>query len=150
MIPARRQLPLMLLALIAVHPGSAAAEQLGRLFFTPERRAVLERQRQTNVQEQAQTQALEGATMSLDGVITRSSGKATVWVNGRPQNEDTAGTGVQAGVSAREPGRATLLTGEEAPAALRVGESINRATREKTDVVAPGAVTVAKPRAPAR
>lgn len=145
-----RRLPFLLPALLAALPGTAAAEQLGRLFLTPERRAVLERQRQTNVQEQAQAQALEGATMSLDGVIVRSSGKNTVWVNGRPQNENATGTGVQAGVTAREPGHATLVTGEEAPTALRVGESINRATREKTDVVSPGAVTVAKPRAAAR
>ena len=143
-----RRMPLFVLALVTTLPAVAAAEPLGRLFLTPERRAVLERQRQTNVQEQAQ--ALEGATMSLDGVITRSSGKATVWINGRPQNENMPATGVQAGVSLREPSRATLVTGEEAPAAFRVGESINRATREKNDVVAPGAITVARPRAPAR
>lgn len=143
-----RHLPLIVLAFAATLPAGAAAEPLGRLFLTPERRAILERQRQSNIQEQAQ--AIEGATMSLDGVITRSSGKATVWINGRPQNENMVGTGVQADVSRHEPSRATLVTGEEAPAALRVGESINRATREKNDVVAPGAVTVAKPRVPAR
>ncbi|OHC67777.1 MAG: hypothetical protein A2045_07670 [Rhodocyclales bacterium GWA2_65_20] len=143
-----RRLPLILLAFAATLPAGAAAEPLGRLFLTPERRVMLERQRQSNIQEQAQT--LEGATMSLDGVITRSNGKATVWINGRPQNENMAGTGVQAGVSRREPNRATLVTGDEIPAELRVGESINRATREKNDVVAPGAVVVTKPRAPAR
>ena len=143
-----RRLPLILLAFAATLPARTAAEPLGRLFLTPERRAALERQRQTNVQEQAQ--ALEGATLSLDGVITRSSGKTTVWINGRPQNESAAGTGVQAGASLREPARATLVTGDEAPATLRVGESINRATRETSDVVAPGAVSVGRPRAPSR
>ncbi len=139
---------LPILALAAAVPAAVAAEPLGRLFFSPERRAILERQRLTNIQEQAQS--LEGATMSLDGVIVRSSRKGTVWINGRPQSENEIGTGVQAGISAREPNRATLVTGEEAPASLRVGESINRATREKSDVVVPGAVQVGKPRVPAR
>ncbi len=77
MSPLRTSLPL-LLALLAL-TGSAAAQNgangsatLGRLFFTPEKRATLERQRQLNIQE---TQTLEGASMSLDGVIVRSSGR---------------------------------------------------------------------------
>jgi hypothetical protein len=148
MTSARYRIPLLLLALTSV-PPVCAAEPLGRLFLTPERRAILERQRQANVQEQEQ-QSLEGATVSLDGVITRSSGRSTVWINGHPQHENTAGTGVQAGVSPRAPAHATITTGEEVPTDLRVGESVNRATREKSDVVAPGSVSVLKPRATAR
>jgi hypothetical protein len=136
---------ILLVALAAALP--LRAEPLGRLFLTPERRALLEHQRRTNVQE---TQALEGSTLSLDGVVVRSGGKSTVWINGRPQHDDTRGVPVQAGVTPREPGRARLAAGEEAPADLRVGESINMATREKSDVVAPGAVSVRKPRVPPR
>jgi hypothetical protein len=136
---------LALLLLTTTLAGAAVAEPLGRLFLTPERRAALERQRETNTQEREQ-QSVEGDTMSLDGVVTRSSGHSTVWVNGRPQNENAAGTGVRAGVSAHAPARAVLTTGEEAPTELRVGESINRATREKDDVVDPGSVSVLKPR----
>lgn len=129
-------LPISLaLAATAVH----AAEPLGRLFFTPERRAVLERQRQSNIQE---TQTLEGATMSLEGVVVRSGGKRTVWINGRPQNENEAATGVQAAVVPGEPGRARLVAGEETPADLRVGESINRATRELNNGIEGGRIQV--------
>ena len=53
---------------------------LGRLFMTPEWRANLERQRQLNIQE---TRSLEGGAMRLDGVVLRSTGKSTVWVNNR-------------------------------------------------------------------
>jgi hypothetical protein len=122
--------------------GSTWAEPLGRLFLTPERRAMLERQRQLNIQE---VQTIEGSSVTLDGIVTRSSGRSTVWVNQRPQNENTLGTGVNAIVSRSEPGRAVLTPGEESPASLKVGESINRGTREKTDALGDGRITVSRP-----
>jgi hypothetical protein len=133
----------LLLAAIAalVATGFACAEPLGKLFFTPERRAALERQRQLNIQE---TRTLEGSSVSLDGIVTRSSGRTTVWVNQRPQNEDASGTGVTAAVSPRNPAQAVVTPGEEPPASLKVGESINRATREKANALGGGRVTVRK------
>lgn len=131
----RSLLAAILLALALVE--SAGAEPLGRLFFTPERRAALERQRQFNIHE---AQTLEGATLSLDGVVVRSSGKRTVWINSRAQHDTAAPTGVAVDLSRREPGRAILSAGEEAPAPLKVGESINRATREKADALGGGRV----------
>lgn len=123
-------------ALASAHAADPA--ELGRLFFTPERRATLERQRTFNVQE---TQALQGTTMSLDGVVYRSSGKATVWVNRQAQNENEASrTGVNAVVSAKSPGSALLAPGEEAPAQLKVGEAINRATGERNTRLGGGSV----------
>lgn len=119
--------------------GSAWAAPLGRLFMTPERRAILERQRQLNIQE---VQTIEGSTVTLDGVVTRSSGRSTVWVNQRPQNENAIGTGVTAVVSPKNPGRVVVTPGEEAPASLKVGESINRGTREKTDALGDGRISV--------
>jgi hypothetical protein len=116
--------------------GSAT---LGRLFFTPEKRATLERQRQLNIQE---TQTLEGATMSLDGVVVRSSGKRTVWINSRAQHDQAAPAGVTAEVGATQPGQAVLQAGEETPARLRVGETLNRATRESSGGVAQGQISV--------
>ena len=129
------------LALVAP-AGAADAPELGRLFFTPERRVALERQRTHNVQE---AQTLQGTTMSLDGVVQRSSGKSTVWINRQAQNENDGGrTGVSAAVSAKVPGSAVLAPGDETPARLKVGETINRATGERNTrlgggtVVAPG------------
>lgn len=127
------------LLLLALLPSLAAAGDLDRLFFTPERRAALERQRQLNIQE---AQTLEGASMSLDGIVSRSSGKNTVWVNGRPQQEQSTSTGVTARIE--RGGRAVVTAGEETPAELRVGESINRGTREKNDGLGGGRIA-AKP-----
>jgi hypothetical protein len=119
--------------------GAAWSEPLGRLFLTPERRAMLERQRQLNIQE---VQTIEGSTVTLDGVVTRSSGRSTIWVNQRPQTENAVGTGVSAIVSHKVPGQVTVTPGEEAPASLKVGESINRGTRERTDPLGGGRVAV--------
>jgi hypothetical protein len=127
--------------------GGNGGASLGRLFFTPERRATLERQRQLNIQE---AQTLEGASMSLDGVVVRSSGKRTVWINSRAQHDQAAPAGVTAGIKARQPGQAVLQAGEEAPANLRVGETINRATRESAGGLAQGQISVHRPAAPAK
>lgn len=134
-----------LLGLTLLAPASAAdPAELGRLFFTPERRAALERQRTHNVQE---AQALQGTTMSLDGVVYRSSGKSTVWINRQSQNENEAArTGVSVIVSPQNPGRALLAPGDETPAQLKVGEAMNRATGERDTRLGGGVVvTPAKP-----
>lgn len=121
---------------VAAPPAPASA--IGRLFFTPEKRTLLERQRLSNIRE---TQSLEGATMSLDGVVQRSSGKSTVWINGHPQTErDASRTGVDVRLSPKNPGHAQLAPGEESPTQLKVGEAINRATGERNDRLGGGVV----------
>ena len=129
----------LLIGLTLLAGGPLHAEPLGRLFLTPERRAMLERQRQQNVQT---AQTLEGTVMSLDGVVTRSSGKTTVWINQHAQHENTVGTGVTAAVATRTPGRGVLTPTDETPAPLRVGEAINRGTLERADGLNGGRVTV--------
>ncbi|MBU0751923.1 MAG: hypothetical protein KJ787_11680 [Gammaproteobacteria bacterium] len=140
-------LALALLATCLTGPAAAQTEPLGRLFFTPDKRATLERQRQLNIQE---AQTLEGATMSLDGVVVRSSGKRTVWINSRAQHDQVAPAGVTAGIKARQPGQAVLQAGEEVPVQLQVGETINRATRETSGGLAQGQISVNRPATPAK
>ena len=131
---------LVLAGMATLVPARAAdTQELGRLFFTPERRATLEHQRAFNVQE---AQTLQGTNMSLDGVVYRSSGKATVWINHQAQNEgESARTGVNAVVSPKTPGSALLAPGEEKPAQLKVGEAMNRATGERNTRLGGGNVT---------
>ena len=138
-----------LLSLAMLAPAYAAdAPELGRLFFTPERRATLERQRTFNIQE---AQTLQGNTMTLDGVVYRSSGKATVWINRQAQTEGEASrTGVSATISPKTPGSALLTPGEEAPAQLKVGEAMNRATGERNTRLGSGVVVTSTTPAPKR
>jgi hypothetical protein len=129
----------MVATLMLVASIPAAGEPLGRLFLTPERRAALERQRQLNIQA---AQTLEGSSVSLDGIVVRSGGKNTIWVNQHAQSEHALGTGVTTSVTPGNPARAIVAPGDEAPSALKVGESINRTTREKTDNLGGGRVSV--------
>lgn len=121
-----------------------AAPALGRLFLTPELRATLERQRQLNIHE---TRSIEGGAMRLDGVVLRSSGKSTVWINHQPQTENSANTGVSAALARQRPEGATLTTGSDTPADLKVGVTINRATRETSGGLAAGEIRVDRSRA---
>lgn len=120
-------------------PVQPAGASLGRLFLTPEWRSTLERQRQLNIQ---QVRSLEGDTLRLDGVVVRSSGKSTVWINNRPQNEGARDSGVTAVTSSRQPGRATVATDAAAPVDLKVGVTLNQATQEKSGGLAGGEIRV--------
>ena len=135
-----RHLVLALLALTTALSFDAQAEdKLGRLFMTPQRRAMLEQQRQNNLEIQ---QTEQGATMSLDGVIVRSSGKKTVWINGRAQSDNS--NGINARVSPGTPGQAGIET-SGSTTRLRVGEKVNRATHEISDGLDGGRLEVKPP-----
>jgi hypothetical protein len=125
----------------ALTPGLALAEDeaLGRLFFSPERREALDRQRSLNVQ---QARVMEGATLTVNGIIRRSSGKSTVWINGVPHDDNQPVSDVRPVIDRRDPSRVTLNAANEPPASLRVGETINRTTREKGDGLEGGRVVV--------
>lgn len=57
----------------------------GRLFYTPAQRAMLINARTHKVTEIPKSAAPPvAAPMRFDGVITRSDGVATHWINGRP------------------------------------------------------------------
>lgn len=133
-----RLLPVLLVLAVVAPANAADAAPLGRLFFTPERRAALERQRAFNIQE---AQTLQGSSMSLDGVVYRSGGKSTVWINQKAQTEnESSRTGVNASVAPGAPGSAILSPGEEAPTRLKVGEAVNRATGERNTRLGGGVV----------
>lgn len=126
---------------MAAEPPTGSKDSLGRLFFSPARRAELDRQRQFNVQA---AQTLEGSTMSLDGAVVRSSGKRTFWINKHPQDDANTPVGVSVTPRAANPGNATLSASGETSTDLKVGESINRASREKRDGIE-GGILVVKP-----
>lgn len=131
--------------LCRAEPAAAVEPQLGRLFLTPEWRTALERQRQLNIQ---QTRSLEGDTVRLDGVVVRSSGKSTVWINNQPQTENSRDAGVAAAPSQRQPGRVAVSAGGTAPIDLKVGTTLNQATGEQSGGRAGGEIRVRPARQP--
>jgi hypothetical protein len=87
--------------LAAAQAPKPAAEPLGRLFFTPAQRAQLDVARKqrartalaTETTEEASTAAPTPQTITYDGVVQRTDGKSTVWINSRPTHEKEAASG---------------------------------------------------------
>ena len=116
--------------LLGVATGHVAAqENLGRLFFTEQQRLDLDRRRQANIQE---TAVVVESTVTVNGQVSRSSGRSTTWINGVPQE------------SARkplDPARVTLPGGEGAPSvSLKIGQTLDKVRGEIRDPVAGGSI----------
>ena len=132
----RRSLWLALLAIVCAMPCATTAEELGRLFFTPERRQQLDHQRQFNIEERSKVP--EDPTLTINGVVTRSSGKRTVWVNGVPQ-ENSGGV-----VSPKRsnPGKVVVDTNDVPPTQVSVGDTVNRNTGKTADLLDGGKIKI--------
>lgn len=93
-----QQLIILLLVLIVGHNATwAQAEPLGRLFFTPQQRAELDRQRLHNPGAMAGGVDQQSA-QTINGEIRRSNGRSTRWINGEVQwNETTPAPRVPVG-----------------------------------------------------
>ena len=92
-----RYLPVLLLLLSAALPAWSQSESPGRLFFTPQQRAALDRERALGL-NQRPSNTLDGdASYTFDGEVRRSSGKNTRWINGVPLTTATRKPEVAAG-----------------------------------------------------
>jgi hypothetical protein len=85
----------------AAKPAARAEEPIGRLFFTPAQRAQLDTARAQRARTTLATDETADApatpvaqTLTYGGMVRRSDGKSTVWINNRPlhDNEPVAGT----------------------------------------------------------
>jgi hypothetical protein len=127
-----------LFLLVAALPLIAAAQApghnpdaLGRLFFTPTQRQDLDRRRQLNIQEAV---IVNESRFTLNGQVTRSTGKATTWLNGTPQH-DAYRPGDPATVDVRP-------TENEPSVPLKVGQTFDKARDVVTDGLAGGEIKV--------
>ena len=139
-----------LLALLLLLPaGQAAAQELGRLFFTPEQRDALDARRKARLPDKPAASA-PSPTTRIDGYVQRSRGKSTVWVNGEavPDGTQPEGLRLRRGT---DPSRVTVTIGEDGRRReMRVGETLDRATGEVKDVVEDGEVRIERRGAQAR
>lgn len=126
---------------LALSPTTSAGEELGRLFFTPERRQALDRQRQHNIVEKQQ-EATEDPTLTINGIVIRSSGRRTVWINGIAQNENGTSTGVSVTQNKNEPGKIGLQPTGAPALSSKVGNTVNRTTGESTDLINGGRISI--------
>ena len=81
-------------------PPAGAQQPLGRLFFTPAQRASLDvarsqRARTALANENTEQEAAAGPqTITYGGLVRRSDGKTTVWINSQPvRDREPAGGG---------------------------------------------------------
>ena len=127
-------LALMLTCLGAAAP--APAQELGRLFLTPQQRQDLDRRRATNRAEEEAPQIREGP-LTLEGHLQRSSGRTATWINGVPQYDSHA---------SRDPARIMVVPNQgEQGVSLKIGQIYERTSGEVRDNLNGGTITVGKP-----
>ena len=139
----RRRLGALALLGALAAPAGAQDTPLGRLFFTPEQRQTLDRQRQLDTQHRPALNA--GPTLTINGVVTRSSGKRTVWINGVAQNENRGGVVVTPQRNA--PGQVVVHDGDTPATNASVGDTVNRHSGEATSLLDGGSIKIGRPRA---
>ena len=103
-----------------------SAEPLGRLFFTPAQRNMLDAGKQVAVPRKAAPSGPRAAM--LNGVVTRSDGESTIWVNGDAVSR-MGSQAVNASASAADPAAARVeLQGTKGRVKLKVGQRFDRST----------------------
>lgn len=103
---------------IAIEPEQ---KPIGRLFFTPEQRGVLDQQTRTDTPAgEPQANALR-----FDGKVLGSNGQNTYWLNGKPQTSP-----------------------EGIPAQLQVGEAVDVSSGNKRPLLDDGALRIHRRRQP--
>jgi hypothetical protein len=122
------------------------AQELGRLFLTPEQRATLDERRRAKLPDKPEAVPVVVTPVTrVDGFVERGGGKSTVWVNGEAVPE-----GSRTGTARIEPGRpggTRIIIGapeEEREAKVRVGESVDTSTGSVQDPLGGGEIRVRK------
>lgn len=131
-----------LLVVFATLPSPSQGESLGRLFFTPDERGNFDRARLSggNIeQEGSADQQLE--SLSLNGIVKRSSGKSTVWINNLAQNEiDFPLVSKRQTVKTRLPDFPVLVQKTGKTVILKVGQTLNIDSGEIREIYQPSIV----------
>ena len=128
---------IFLLVLLA---PSARAQEIGRLFFTPQQRADLDARRKARVPDKPAAAAVASPVTRLDGYVKRSGAPSTVWING----ESTTEGAPDAPRIDRGPSGSVSIGVGEAGGRIRMkpGESLDRGNGEVHDVLGDGEIRI--------
>ena len=139
-----KPLPFLLLGVALCVSAGAQAQELGRLFFTPEQRAALDARRKARVPDKpAATPQVESPVTRVNGAVQRAGGKSTVWVNGEAIPEGSGPGSARLAPRGPNAGRVSIPAGEGTQHFdLRVGESLDRGSGEVKDVIGEGEIKV--------
>jgi hypothetical protein len=131
----KRVLPLLLF-LGFLFSETCIAQELGRLFFTPDQRSAMDARRKARVPDRPTSAVVASPTVRLDGYVKRPGGKSTVWVNGEPADDFTR---PPAGGS---DSRVSVGVGDAGRINLNPGEVLDRGNGEVRDVIGEGEIRI--------
>jgi hypothetical protein len=119
----RKALSVVTLLAASIIPAfGMAAEPLGRLFFTPAQRSVLDAGKHVATRAPA---VPAPRTVHLTGVVTRSDAENTVWINGTAYHDASpAGVQIKTDRSAPE-STAIRIPGKTATTRVKVGQQVD-------------------------
>ena len=103
----------LIAALLLISIPTATADNLGRLFFTPAQRAQLD-------YAHARSTPAEGSTspfLTVNGIVQKSGGARTVWVNGVAQSADNSR-------ESNPTAQTVTIPGKTQPVKIKVGDRI--------------------------
>lgn len=130
------------LLLVSTH---AFGQELGRLFFTPEQRSGLDARRKARIPDKPAAVVVESPVTRLDGYVSRSGGKATVWLNGEPIPEGIQPDGLRVRPQRGSSSRMTVDIGEnENQVDLKIGQSFDRDSGEVRDSLNGGDISITR------
>ena len=111
---------------------------VGRLFFAPNQRGAMDQQRASNRPQNKQAIAPQ---ISIDGLVQRSDGKPTVWLNGRPLSDKDAGPGTLRAVPGQS-AQINLGLPNEPRRTVTVGSVVDRGSNEVRTPLGRGKIDV--------
>jgi hypothetical protein len=97
---------------LALTISPANADELGRLFYTPEQRARLDIEHARDA-----APADSPNVMSIDGIVQRHGGERTVWINGVPQSAGRSDDRAPESVP-------VAIPGQSQPVKIKVGQKV--------------------------
>jgi len=142
----KRVLGIVFSALSALAGTTVAAEELGRLFLTPEQREALDARRRARLPDKPVAAAAASPTTRVDGYVQRSGGRSTVWVNGQSVTEDAPDASAR--IARGAPGVSLRLGEDGRDVRTQVGQSIDTLTGDVKDPLGDGQVRVKRPAPP--
>jgi hypothetical protein len=151
----------LLAVVLLLCTGTVFAAELGRMFYTPAQRATLDNARKQNIKVEIGNDNEQAApvpqNLSVNGMVRRSDGKSTVWMNNRVVTDrNFSGVAV---VPSRNDNRVKLTVPDSGRSVdLKVGQTIEVvsgrieegfARREAPPTANPETAAAAKPGATA-
>jgi hypothetical protein len=111
----------LLAGLLLMAAAETCAEELGRLFFTPEQRAQLE-----SGQLRDEGNPARARSLTVNGIVQKHGGERTVWINGVPQPAGKSDERAPESVP-------VAIPGQSQPVRVKVGQEVlvNPAAPEK-------------------